>query len=305
MSARKTMPAWQSAPLRALLLLLGAAAVLLPRRAELRLGPALGRLALRLGLFKPGIARENIGRCLSGLGPRGRQLLLERNFEHYGLLFFEYLHFFAPLPGHYRRYMRRHSVVEGLENWRSANAKGNGVLFAACHLGYWEMLAAAGAMSGIPLTVVTTALKPEWLDEKITSERLSTGVRAAIHPGALPAVLRALRRKESVAFMNDQYAPPPMGQPAEFFGIAVDTLAAVAPLAERTGAAVVPAYTYRDSDGLSHIVIEPELPVAGLGHSAATQAIATKVEGWIRKHPEQWLWVHRRFKGTAALPGPV
>jgi KDO2-lipid IV(A) lauroyltransferase len=295
------MPLWQSVPLRGVLFAAGGAATLLPRPLELRLGRALGRLALRFGLFKSKVAEENIRRCLRGRDAAARRRILERNFEHYGQLFFEYLHFFSPLPGHYRRYMAANSVVEGRENWEKANARGKGVLFAACHLGCWEMLAAGGAMSGIPLTVVTTVLKPPWLDAIITERRLRTEVRAATHPGAMPAVLRALRRGESVAFMNDQYAPPPMGEPVYFFGIAVDTLAAVGPLAARTGAAVVPAYTYRDEEGRSHVVIEPEMTPEELAQGAATQAISAKIEWWIRRRPEQWLWVHRRFKGAAAL----
>jgi KDO2-lipid IV(A) lauroyltransferase len=161
-------------------------------------------------------------------------------------------------------------------------------------------LAASGGLAGMPLTVVTTVLKPAWLDKQITKARLSTGVRAAYHPGSVPAVLRALRKGESVAFMNDQYARPPMGVRVRFFGVMVDTLAAVGPLAKRTGAAIVPASAYRDAQGVSHVVIEPELD---LGESLdspekSTQALASKVESWVRARPEQWLWIHRRFKNV-------
>lgn len=294
------MSVWLSLPLRAVLLCAGLAASFLPRSWELRLGPALGRLVLRLGLFKSAIARENIRRCLPELDAAGIERLLTRNYEHYGNLFFEFLHFFSPIPGHYRRYAESVSRLEGRENWERASAKGAGVLFVACHLGFWEMLAAAGGLSGMPLTVVTTTLKPRWLDEMITARRLSTGVRAAYHPGSVPSVLRALRKGESVAFMNDQYARPPMGVPVRFFGVDVDTLAAVAPLAKRTGAAIVPVSAYRDEAGVSRVVIEPELDLgeAQGDAKAGTQVLAAKVEQWVRRRPEQWLWIHRRFKNV-------
>jgi KDO2-lipid IV(A) lauroyltransferase len=289
-----------SVPLYALLFALGCVALCLPRALELRLGPLLGRTAMRLGLFKPKIAYENISRAMPELGPEGWKQLQRRNFEHYGILFFEFIHFFAPWPGHYRAYARRVSRLEGYENWQRANAKGRGVIFVASHVGFWEMLAAAGGLAGMPLTVVTTVLKPAWLHKKIAACRRSTGVSQAHHPGALPAVLRALRAGGSVAFMNDQYAPPPMGVPVRFFGVEVATLGAVAAIAQRTGAAVVPVSCHRDEGGLSRVVVEPELEL-GAAHEdtrAATQIMAAKVEGWVRRHPEQWLWIHRRFKNV-------
>lgn len=287
-----------SAALRGLLFTLGLAAAALPRRAELFLGRWLGRIIFALGLFKRRTVLENLANCYPLLDRRSLYALARRNYAHYGLLFFEYLHFFTPIKGHYRSYMARHSVVEGLENWQRAHDKGKGVLFVASHVGYWEMLAAAGAMAGIALTIVTTVLQPPWLHKLFTAQRLSTGVRPAFHPGSITTVLRALRKKEAVAFMNDQYSPPPLGVPVRFFGVKVGTLAAIGPLAKRTGAAIVPAYTYRDAKGVSHIIIDEELDLGPAleNTEAATQRMARQVETWVRRHPEQWLWMHWRFK---------
>ncbi|MBI3296969.1 MAG: hypothetical protein HYZ75_02305 [Elusimicrobia bacterium] len=297
---RKTFPTLLSFPLRVGLFCIGLAVTFLPRRAELVLGAVLGRLLLALGVLKSKIAEDNLRNCFPELSDPARRRLLERNFEHYGMLFFEYAHFFSPFPGHYRTYMERNTAIEGLENWRRAAAKGNGVVFVAAHMGYWEFLAARGALSGIPLTVVTTVVEPPWLHEALTAARLSTGVRATFHPGSMSGVLKALMRKESVAFMNDQYARPPMGMPVRFFGVSVDTLAAVGPIAKRTGAAIVPAYSLRGKDGKGTIRIEPELELGPAldDPAAATQAIAARVEAWVRQTPEQWLWMHRRFKNV-------
>lgn len=272
----------------------------MPRRAELFFGPLLGRLILATGLLKSRVAAENLRHCFPELSEDARRSLLRRNFEHYGLLFFEYLHFFSPFPSHYSAFMEANTRVEGLENWRRASEKGKGVLFVACHLGFWEMLAARGALSGIPLTVVTTVLEPDWLHAMMTATRLSTGVRAAFHPGSMSTVIKAIKRGESVAFMNDQYARPPMGMQVKFFGVKVHTLAAVGPIAKRTGAAIVGAYCVRDEDGKGRIIIEPELDLGpALGDTeAATEAIAARIEAWVRRCPEQWLWMHRRFKNV-------
>ena len=295
--AKRQLPAWQSLPLRVLLGTLGFGASLLPRRAELAAGRGLGRVVHRLGLFKRRTVDENLRLCYPELSDAARRDLARRNFEHYGILFFETLHFFTPGSGHYRRYVASVGRLEGREHWEKAHAKGKGVIFFSAHRGCWEVAGAAAALSGIVATVVTTVLTPRWLHDKITAGRAETGISAAFHPGSMPAVLRALRRGETVVFMNDQYAHPPMGVPARFFGHRVDTLAVVGPLAKRTGAAVLPIGTVRGPDGVTTARIEPELDLSGAADAeAATQIVATHVEGWVRAAPEQWLWMHRRFK---------
>lgn len=299
------MSAWLSVPLWPLLRALGLGASLLPRPVELGLGRALGRLALALRLFKCRTVEQNIARALPELDPEGRSALVRANYEHYGILFFEFLHFFSPLPGHFRRYAARVSKLVNRGLWEEASARGKGVVFFSSHLGFWEMSAAAAGLSGLGPTIVTTVLKPRWLHEQVTACRASTGVSAAFHPGSMPAVLRALRKGGSVAFMNDQYAPPPMGIPVVFFGMRVDTLAVVGPLAKRTGAAVLPVYSVRGRDGVTSVIIEPELPLPeGDGAEPATQAIAARVEEWVRRHPDQWLWLHRRFKNVRPATSP-
>ena len=278
----------------------GVFATLAPRRLELWLGPRLGRLLLFLDRKRSRVARDNIARCLPALGEDARRDLLRRNYEHYGTLALELLHLFSPVPGHYRRYAAGVTRLHGHENWDRAHAKGKGVLFVSSHLGNWEMLVASGCLRlhGIRLTMVTRRTKPEWLRRKLESARAELGVREAYDPRTLPAVLRALRKGEAVGFVIDQYAPPPAGVPVKFFGVEVDTLAALGPLAQRTGAAIVPGTARRDAEGLVHVTIEPEMELDdALGDAArSTQLLAARVEGWIRETPEQWLWIHRRFK---------
>lgn len=295
------MTPWLSVPLRALLLSLGLGASLLPRPLELRLGRCLGRLVLGLGIFKSRIAAQNMRLALPELSSDSRRRLLEGNYEHYGILFFEFLHFFSPLPGHFRRYAARVSRLENRPLWEEARRKGKGVIFFSAHLGFWEMSAAAAGLSGLEPTFVTTVLKPRWLHDRVTACRASTGSKAALHPGSLPVILRALRGGGSVAFMNDQYARPPMGLPVVFFGQRVHTLSIVGPLAKRTGAAVLPVYSLRGGDGVTRVCIEPEVELgpAADDPAQATQILASHVESWVRRYPEQWLWIHRRFKNAS------
>ncbi len=162
----------------------------------------------------------------------------------------------------------------------------------------WELMAAAGAMSGIPITIVTRSLKPEWLHLRMERERLSTGVNCTYQPRTMPTVMRRLRDGRSIGFVMDQYMPPPMGEKLRFFGILVDTLTAIAPLARRTGAAIVPVSQVRGREGIVRVVIEPEF-VLGEEDQAANQRLSDMVERWIRAEPAQWLWTHRRCKTVA------
>lgn len=276
---------------------LGLLVAALPRRAEIALGRLLGRLALAVDAKRRRIARDNVRRCLPELGPAGWDALLRDNYEHYGILTLELLHLFAPIPGHWRAYALRTARLEGLENWRAANDKGRGALFCSAHLANWELMSAAGALAGIPITIVTRRLKPEWLHRWMERTRRSVGVRAVYQPRTMPGVLRGLRDGASVGFVMDQYMPPPMGKPLRFFGVRVDTLTAIAPLARRTGAPITPVSQRRGADGVVVVAIEPEFAL-GADDDADNQRLSDLVEGWVRAMPDQWLWAHRRFKNV-------
>lgn len=276
---------------------LGLLVAALPRAWELVLGRALGRLILLLPLRWKRVARENLANCLPELSETAREDLLRANFEHYGILLLELAHMFAPIPGHWRAYAQRTTRLVGFENWKRGHDKGKGVLFCSTHHANWELMASGGALGGVPLTIVTRRLKPQWLHDWMIARRLEAGVKCGIQPRTMPAVLKALKSGESAGFVMDQYMLPPMGAPLRFFGVAVETITAIAPLARRTGAAIIPVRTQRGADGLVRIVFEPELPLEGTDEEV-NQRLADRVEAWIRGNPAQWIWGHRRFKGV-------
>jgi len=287
-------------PLLALLLRLplhglGLFVATLPRSWELKIGKAMGRFFLAVDFKRQAIARENMMNCLPDLSEDQLSELLRRNYEHYGILALELAHLFAPIEGHYRDYVARIAKVEGFERWERARDRGKGALFCSAHLANWELAASSGAILGMPVTIVTRRLKPAWLHDWLEKVRLSTSVRCTYQPRTMPSVMKALRDGGGVVFVMDQYMPPPMGEPTRFFGVRVDTLAALAPLARRTGAAILPVRQVRREDGIVRIIIEPEIELSS-DDKADNQRLADVVEGWIRAEPSQWLWVHRRFK---------
>lgn len=290
---------WLSGILFLVLNSFGLVVSLLPRRLEVALGRGLGLILLKVSRRKK-VAFDNIRRCFPELKNSGWRELLEKNYAHYGILVFELLHFFSPIPGHYRRYAKRNSTLTGVENFKKAQEKGKGVIFVSSHLGNWELMVSAGALGGIPITMITKHLKPEWLHLAIERARLSTGVKGAYEPRTLPAIIRALRANEAVGFVMDQYAGPPIGIPVPFFGVKVGTLAAVGTLVERTGAVVLPVATRRGPDGMVQVQIESPMDLTGFEKDSEkiTGYLAAKVENWVRANPEQWLWIHRRFKNV-------
>ena len=274
---------------------LGLFVAVLPRSWECALGRTLGRAALAVDGKRRAIAEDNIRRCLPELDPDGWARVLRANAEHYGVLMLELAHMFTPIPGHWRAYVARTAKVEGLENWEKAHARGKGELFCSAHLANWEFAAAAGAIRGMKVMIVTRRTKPQWLHDWLEKVRLTTGVTCAYQPRTVPAVMKRLRDGEGVVFVLDQYMPPPMGEPMRFFGVLVDTLAAIAPLARRTGAAILPVRQIRGENGIVRIVVDPEIAL-GDDDKADNQGIILMIERWIREVPGQWLWVHRRFK---------
>lgn len=274
---------------------LGLLVTFLPRRVELALGRAGGRLALLVDRKRPAIAAENIRRCLPELGPAGWKTLLRENFEHYGVLILELSHMFSPIPGHWPRYLEKNARVYGLERWEAAKARGKGVLFVSTHIANWEFCAGIGGLHGMPVMIVTRNLKPRWLHDWLERVRLTTGVSAAYQPRTMPTVMKHVKAGGGVVFVMDQYMPPPMGSPLRLFGKMVDTLAAVAPLARRTGAAILPVSARRDEHGIIHVTVEPEFTLSD-SDADDNQRLVDIVEGWMRTNPAQSLWGHRRFK---------
>jgi KDO2-lipid IV(A) lauroyltransferase len=259
------------------------------------LGAFLGRSALLFGTRHARVARENLARCFPEKTEEERLLLLRENYEHYGRMVLELAHMFAPMPGHFRSYVQRNVAIEGYEHWEKARARGKGVLFLGSHIANWEFAASIGAIKDMPVTIVTRRLKPAWLHDWMEKVRLSVGVRATYQPRTIPTVMKALRDNGGVVFVMDQYMSPPMGEPMRLFGVKVHTLAAIAPLARRTGAAILPVLPKREADGRVRIIIEPAIELTD-DDKADNQRLATHVEGWMRAVPEQALWAHRRFK---------
>ncbi len=261
---------------------------------------ALGAAAQGTLGFSLGIAR-----LLDRAVPRLRQVA-ERNLELAGLprsiadgvyeSIGRTLYTFARLPAITRDNVRQWIDYDGFAHYAEAKRRGRGVLFATAHLGNWELSAYAHALLTEPMTVVVRPLDNPRLDAWVTARRSGSGNRIAGKKDFLRGVLRTLHANGAAGILIDQNAGLQDGIFVDFFGRPACVNAGFMKLAYRSGAAVIPGFALWEP-ALGRYVLRflPALEPTGDLHTD-TQRLHATLEGVIRQHPDQWLWIHRRWK---------
>lgn len=191
--------------------------------------------------------------------------------------------------------------IEGLEHVRSAMQRHGRVLLLTAHLGNWELLPAACHLTGFQLSVVLRPLDAPWLDRLARRLREKSGVELIDKRAALRPVMRALAGGRMVGILLDQNAARREGVFVPFFGHAASTSRSLAVLALRTGTPIVPAFIRREDGGIHRVVAGPALPLpASANPAAAIQSLTARctevIEAAIRESPDQWLWMHDRWR---------
>jgi Kdo2-lipid IVA lauroyltransferase/acyltransferase len=193
-------------------------------------------------------------------------------------------------------------AYDGFENFERAFARGKGVLFLTGHVGAWEVSAFAHSLQGHPLSIVMRSLDNPYVDRLIQSYRTMHGNRTVDKDDFVRGLLSAMRAGETVGILMDTNMTPPQGVFVDFFGIPACTASGLARIALKTDAAVVPGFTVWDEKLGKYILrFEPAVELVRTDDNesdiVANTAHFTKViEDFIRQYPDQWLWVHRRWK---------
>jgi KDO2-lipid IV(A) lauroyltransferase len=193
-------------------------------------------------------------------------------------------------------------VYDGLENYKQAYARGKGVLFLTAHFGAWELSAFAHSLYGHWLHVVMRPMDNPYLDRLIQSYRTMYGNKTVNKDDFVRGLLAAMKAGETVGILMDTNMTPPQGVFVDFFGIPACTASGLARIALRTDAAVVPGFTIWDEAmGKYRLRFDPAVELVRTGDQEAdivanTQKFTKVIEDYVRKYPEQWLWVHRRWK---------
>jgi Kdo2-lipid IVA lauroyltransferase/acyltransferase len=262
-----------------------------------RLGRRLGDLAFLVVAGRRHAALANLELALPEIPAVQRRRICRASFQHLGLMFVELC---TALTRPLERTLEG-ITVEGLHHLRSAVEGHGGALVLTAHLGNWEVLSVAHRLTGLPLSVVVRPLDAPWLDAVADRLRRKTGIELIDKRGALRPVLAALQRGRMVGILMDQNAARREGIFVSFFGRLASTSRSIAVLALRTGAPVVPIFIYRQDLGRHRVVIHPALPVdakADHGDAVAelTQRCTSSIEAAIGAAPEQWLWLHNRWR---------
>ena len=193
-------------------------------------------------------------------------------------------------------------VYDSLENYERAYARGKGVLFLTAHFGAWELSAFAHSLHGHWLHVVMRPMDNEYLDRLLQSYRTMHGNKTVAKDDSVRGLLSAMKAGETVGILMDTNMTPPQGVFVDFFGMAACTASGLARIALRTDAAVVPGFTIWDESlGKYRLRFDPALELIRTGDLEAdlvanTQRFTKVIEDYVRQYPEQWLWVHRRWK---------
>ncbi len=269
----------------------------LPRRWTLGLGRALGRLLADLDPRHVAIAAENLRQAFPHWDEPRRLRTARAVYAHFGQTLLDIL-WMAEQP---RERLLGLIVEEGRENADGVRAAGRGVVYVTGHFGNWEFYGVAFGWLGEPVGVVARPLDNPALEARLTAFRTRSGNTVISKRRALPDILRLLRQGAGVAILVDQNVQEQDGIFVEFFGRPAATTTVAAALAVKTGCALLPVHCEALPDGRYKFVYGRPLEWTTTGNrqddiARLTQALTTVIEGWVRERPEQWLWMHRRWK---------
>jgi KDO2-lipid IV(A) lauroyltransferase len=270
----------------------------LPLRVALKVGAALGRLAYVVDRRHRRITQANLNLAL-GREKSAEELrrIAGECYANLGRSVAEFCH----LPSVNKQNLSQWVSYEGLDNFISAYKRGKGVLFITAHFGNWELLAYAQALIGYPSNIVIRPLDNKYLDRVVNQYRTRNGNRVIPKKNAVKEILRSLHQGQPLGILIDQNVSVGDRVFVDFFGRPASTLTAPAILAQRTGAAVIPAFIIRRPEGGHKIVFEPEIVLQRSGNRQQDiqinmQRFTQVVEKYVRRYPEQWFWMHRRWK---------
>ncbi len=271
---------------------------LLPRRLAIRAGQAVGAIA---HLVLPHLRRHaevNLRLAFPEISDGERARIKRGTFRNLGRLLGEISQF----PRFNRGNIESIVSYVGLNNYLDAVARGRGVILLTGHIGAWELSVFAHSIYGHPMSFLARRVDNPLVERLAESYRLRFGNRSIDKKNSVREVLKTLKSGGVVGILADLNSSREEGVFCDFFGLQASTTAGVATLALRTGAVVLPGYIVWDEAAKIHrLHFEPPIETISTGNREEdvrinTARYAKAIEAIVRRHPDQWLWIHRRWR---------
>lgn len=255
----------------------------------LRIGEALGDLLWQIDLKGRETALRNLRSSFPDRSYREIRRIARLCYRNMGMNIAEFGRFSSLTRSELMRTVR----FEGRENLDRALSLGKGVLLLTAHFGNWELLGAALAACGYKVNAIVRELRVKRLDRLVNELRSAAGFRPLYRERGLKSALLSLKRNQILALLAD-IDTKSEGVFVDFFGRPAYTPAGPALISMKTGAPIIPAFIVREGKGHRVFIGEPIRPTGDV--RSDTQRLTEVVEGFIRRHPHQWIWMHRRWR---------
>ncbi|MBI5190011.1 MAG: lysophospholipid acyltransferase family protein [Nitrospirae bacterium] len=270
---------------------------LMPFTWAVRLGGLLGSLWYYVDQRHRTVTLDNLKLAFTGKSPEELEKIAKRAYRNLGYSAAEFIR-----SNRYGEHpIEAYVEFVNYDSFVRAHAKGKGVLFVTGHFGSWELMAMAHAYSGNPSSAVVRPLDNPYLDRMVTRLRTRCGNSMINKSRGMREILRALDKGRGVGILLDQNVAKREGVFVDFFGRPACTNKGLAIIARKTQAPVVPTFIVRKSLTRHKYVFGDEIPLIDTGDKDAdilenTQAYTRAIEDMVRKHPDHWFWMHRRWK---------
>ncbi len=244
------------------------------------------------------VGMRNLELALPELSPQARKKILRRVYIHLGWQLVEFCRMTRYTAENTRDWMR----TEDLEHYLAAKARGKGVLIITGHLGAWELSSFYHSLMGHPMGMIIRNLDNRPLDAYVNGIRCLHGNFVISKDEFGRGLLKAIHAGGTVGILMDTNMTPPQGQFVPFFGVDACTGTGLAHIARQTGAAVLPGFMFWEPAERRYVLrFGPEVEMPRTANRAAdilegTRRATAVIETWIRRYPDQWLWIHRRWK---------
>ncbi|MCS6770562.1 MAG: lysophospholipid acyltransferase family protein [Kiritimatiellae bacterium] len=275
----------------------------LPLRVARAFGRGVGLIAFAALRKHRETNLADMARCFPGASRRDLKRRLRRVYQNLAVNYVEVIRWFGGRDAELDAMVR----ADGMEHVERARERGRGVLVLTAHLGNWDLLGPWAARR-VPLTIITKELKNAGANRYWQEARARIGLKLLPAHGSYRACLATLKRGEFLGFILDQNMTRDEGIFVDFFGRPACTTPGLAYLAAHAQSPVLPVFMVREPDGSHRVRILPPLdPPADRRPETiqdATQRYTRIIEDVIRQHPDQWIWMHRRWR-TQPLPAPA